>query len=170
MNAADLKERITMPELLKHYGIPHSSKRISCPLHNGKDKNFSFNDHFYRCFVCGKSGDVISFAMEYNNLTFRQAMLEISNILHSAEDPNEDQRKIKREALKTKLSKMKQQLSEMIEQKHKAEDIIETQKPTDPDVYPSEEFLNALGNIGWLRVKIACLHEEMKELEVKLGE
>ena len=34
--------------------------RCPCPIHNGKDYNMSFNKDYYKCFVCGEGGDVIS--------------------------------------------------------------------------------------------------------------
>lgn len=45
--------------------------RIPCPLHDGKDYNFSFGDSWYKCFVCGGAGDVISFVKETQHLATR---------------------------------------------------------------------------------------------------
>ena len=38
--------------------------RCPCPIHNGKDFNFSYNSRWFKCFVCGASGDVISFVKQ----------------------------------------------------------------------------------------------------------
>lgn len=38
--------------------------RIPCPIHNGKDYNFAFGTDWYKCYVCGAAGDVISFVKE----------------------------------------------------------------------------------------------------------
>lgn len=40
---------------------PPRRNRIPCPIHNGRDYNFSFTDSGYKCFVCNESGDVIKF-------------------------------------------------------------------------------------------------------------
>ena len=78
--ASEIKRAVTMPELLKHYGFSDGSKkRIRCPLHNGKDRNFSFNDASFRCWVCGKSGSVIDFVMQYFGLDFPEAMSKIND-------------------------------------------------------------------------------------------
>lgn len=45
--------------------------RCPCPIHNGDDYNFSFNDRFYKCFVCGASGDVISLVKDVCDLKTR---------------------------------------------------------------------------------------------------
>jgi DNA primase len=47
-----------------------------CPFHNEKSPSFTVNDDkaFYHCFGCGQHGDVISFAMETEGLTFPEAI------------------------------------------------------------------------------------------------
>lgn len=46
-----------------------------CPFHNEKTPSFSVNreKQIYHCFGCGKGGGVISFIMEVENLSFRDA-------------------------------------------------------------------------------------------------
>ncbi len=51
-----------------------------CPFH--KDTNPSFmvstSKNIYKCFVCGAGGNVIKFYMEYNKLTYGEAVYELS--------------------------------------------------------------------------------------------
>ena len=51
-----------------------------CPFH--QEKSGSFNVHqekqFYKCFGCGAGGDVINFVMEYENVTFVEAITSLS--------------------------------------------------------------------------------------------
>ena len=56
-----------------HFGL--------CPFHNERSASFSVNQQrqMYHCFGCGKSGDVISFVMEYENYTFREALKLLSD-------------------------------------------------------------------------------------------
>lgn len=51
-----------------HFGL--------CPFHNEKSASFSVNQQrqMYHCFGCGKSGNVITFIMEYENYTFQEAL------------------------------------------------------------------------------------------------
>lgn len=51
-----------------HFGL--------CPFHNEKSASFSVNQpkQMYHCFGCGKSGNVITFVMEYENYTFQEAL------------------------------------------------------------------------------------------------
>lgn len=53
--------------------------RCPCPIHNGKDYNFSLTDSGYKCFVCGASGDVIALVKEICELSTRaDAMKKIN--------------------------------------------------------------------------------------------
>lgn len=47
-----------------------------CPFHHEKTPSFAVNaaDKFYHCFGCGRSGDVITFIKEYENVDFMGAV------------------------------------------------------------------------------------------------
>lgn len=47
-----------------------------CPFHDEKTPSFSVSPHkqFYHCFGCGVSGSAIGFLMEYDHLTFPEAV------------------------------------------------------------------------------------------------
>ena len=47
-----------------------------CPFHNEKSASFSVSPgkQMYYCFGCGAGGNVLTFLMEYENLTFPEAM------------------------------------------------------------------------------------------------
>lgn len=51
-----------------------------CPFHNEKTGSFSVNKNMqiYKCFGCGKAGNVFTFMMEYDNLTFVEAVKELA--------------------------------------------------------------------------------------------
>ncbi len=77
--AEQIKGMLTMEDVLRMYGFETSSYgRIPCPLHNGHDKNFSYNEKFFKCFVCGAGGSVIDFVMKLFDIPFRQAILRIN--------------------------------------------------------------------------------------------
>lgn len=51
-----------------------------CPFHNEKTGSFSVSPQkqMYYCFGCGKGGNVFSFLMEYENMTFKEAVEELA--------------------------------------------------------------------------------------------
>ena len=78
--ANEIKSRLTMPQVLEHYGFKiNRSKRIPCPLHNGDDANCGVKEHYIHCFVCGESADAIKFVMRYFGLDFKSAISKLNN-------------------------------------------------------------------------------------------
>ena len=47
-----------------------------CPFHNEKSPSFSVSGHkqMFYCFGCGEGGNVFSFLMKYDSLTFMEAV------------------------------------------------------------------------------------------------
>lgn len=52
-----------------------------CPFHNEKSPSFSVSasKQMYYCFGCGAGGNVFTFLMEYENLTFREALGQLAD-------------------------------------------------------------------------------------------
>lgn len=78
--ANEIHRTITMEDAIRFYSPSTTirQRRCPCPIHNGKDYNLSFTDNAYKCFVCGSSGDVITFVKEVCELATRvDAMREI---------------------------------------------------------------------------------------------
>ena len=82
--ADEIHDTVTMDEVLDLYvpGVPRRHHRMPCPIHDGKDPNFSYTPHGYKCFVCGASGDVIAFVKDVLGLSTRaDAMRRINSDL-----------------------------------------------------------------------------------------
>lgn len=71
--AQAIRDTVTMDDVLDAYcpGIQRRNHRMPCPIHNGKDPNFSYTRTGYKCFVCGASGDVVAFVMDITGLRSR---------------------------------------------------------------------------------------------------
>ena len=74
-----------------------------CPFHHEKTPSFAVNaaDKYYHCFGCGKSGDVITFVKEYENVDFHQAV-EILASRAGLEVPARDDKSAEETLLKKK--------------------------------------------------------------------
>lgn len=80
---------VTMEDVLSTYSpsTPRRGHRCPCPIHNGKDYNFSYTENGYKCFVCNASGDVISFVKEVCELSTRlEAIKRICQDFHLGVD------------------------------------------------------------------------------------
>ena len=53
-----------------------------CPFHNEKTPSFTVSPtkQFYHCFGCGAHGSALSFMMEYDRLSFPEAVEELATI------------------------------------------------------------------------------------------
>lgn len=69
-----------------------------CPFHNEKTGSFNVNKNMqiYKCFGCGKAGNVFTFMMEYDNLSFPEAVQELASragvTLPEIQESEEDKR------------------------------------------------------------------------------
>lgn len=77
-----IKENVTMLDVLNMCGIQTRGKqedRIPCPIHVGRNKNFSYMERGFHCFKCDAKGDVIKFIELYKNVDFKTAIDLINN-------------------------------------------------------------------------------------------
>lgn len=77
---SEIKDRLTMPEVLERYGISvNRQRRIPCPLHGGTtDANCGVKDRYIHCFVCGESADVIGFVQRHFDVDFSTAIKKLN--------------------------------------------------------------------------------------------
>jgi DNA primase len=77
MTRVDIVEVIDSRVPLKKAGREHTA---CCPFHNEKTPSFtvSSNKQFYHCFGCGAHGTAVGFLMEYEHLSFPEAVEELA--------------------------------------------------------------------------------------------
>lgn len=73
----DIVDVISSYVNLKKSGSNHTGL---CPFHNEKTPSFSVSGgkQMYYCFGCGAGGNVFTFLMEYENLTFPEALEQLA--------------------------------------------------------------------------------------------
>ena len=79
-----LKNKITLSNIIgKNVKIiSHGRNKVACcPFHKEKTPSFHINDErgFYHCFGCGAHGDIISFIMQQDNLSFKESIEKLAN-------------------------------------------------------------------------------------------
>ena len=78
MKSEEIKEAYSMRDVLERYGIrPNRSGFIRCPFHKEKTASMKIYKDSYYCFGCGAHGDVFDFVSAMDDLSFREAFLEL---------------------------------------------------------------------------------------------
>ncbi len=75
----EVKNKLDIVEVIgKYVALRHGGKNMKglCPFHGEKSPSFMVNPELqiYKCFGCGKSGDVISFVQEIEGLDFGETL------------------------------------------------------------------------------------------------
>jgi DNA primase len=82
-NAEHIKESVDIKQVLKSEGFTVDARgKCACPVHQGKDKNFSIKNGIGTCWsACGgKSWDAIGLLMELRKFTYPEALEEMARI------------------------------------------------------------------------------------------
>ncbi|MBT3400185.1 MAG: DNA primase, partial [Rhodospirillaceae bacterium] len=81
----ELRTRLPVSEVVgKKVRLVRKGREFAglCPFHNEKTPSFTVNDDkaFYHCFGCGQHGDVITFVMETDGLSFPEAIERLAGL------------------------------------------------------------------------------------------
>lgn len=105
----ELKQRNDIVDVVNGY-VPLTQKGKThwacCPFHHEKTPSFSVNrsGQFFKCYGCGKGGDVITFVQEIDSLTFMEAVQLLAKrvgmeVPHSYRDSETELKKKQREQM-----------------------------------------------------------------------
>lgn len=87
MNSEEIKAAYSMRDVLERYGIqPNRSGFIRCPFHKEKTASMKIYKDSYYCFGCGAHGDVFDFVSAMDNLSFREAFLDLGGTYEHKEE------------------------------------------------------------------------------------
>ncbi|RTK92605.1 MAG: toprim domain-containing protein [Rickettsiales bacterium] len=86
----------------------------TCPFHNEKSGSFTVNSqkNIYKCFGCGKSGDSITFLMEYKKIEFKEAVKILAEKYNIMGEDNEKPKQAYKRPQKKQSSKLSEKLIE----------------------------------------------------------
>jgi len=81
----EIKQKIDIVEVIGKYITVKKRGRhylANCPFHGEKTPSFTISPELqiFKCFGCGKAGDVFSFVQEYEHVDFREALEDMAKI------------------------------------------------------------------------------------------
>ncbi len=77
----EIKSSNDIVDVIREYINLDDKFKALCPFHNDHSPSFSVHKdkQIYKCFTCGKSGNVITFVMDFNNISFMEALKLLAN-------------------------------------------------------------------------------------------
>lgn len=121
MNKEEIKDTYSMHEIVERYGFhPNRSGFISCPFHKEKTASMKIYKDSYYCFGCGESGDIFTFIMNMDNLTFKEAFSSLGGTCGEPEDFSSKLRRYRA----TKEREMKRKQKEKMRTKRQLNNIL----------------------------------------------
>ena len=81
MTREDIKAIYPMREVIARYGLsPNRAGFILCPFHKEKSQSMKIYEQSYFCFGCGSTGDVFTFIMRMDNISFKEAFYQLGGV------------------------------------------------------------------------------------------
>ena len=169
-----IKDRLTMREVLEHYGYS-IKKRIPCPLHIGGDNNFEIKEKSYCCHSHCGSGDIITFVQKLFNLSFPDALRKIDtdfglNIYgdHTFEDLRRSHYKqmsikAERERKKHQKETAENEYWKAFDEWKRLDDNRHIYKPKSPDEELHPLFVESLQKLSSQEYLVDCLDVRRKQ-------
>ena len=101
--AQEIRDRVSMEEILDLYGYKTRRGSMCCPFHGEKNPSLKVYPRTggWHCFGCNRGGSVIDFVMEHENCSFPAAVRAIDGSLRlGLLDPTEDPMEARKERQK----------------------------------------------------------------------
>ena len=81
----EIKQKLNIVDVINRY-LPLKKRGHNhlacCPFHGEKTPSFTVSEELqiFKCFGCGKSGDIFTFLQEYERIDFREALTELAQM------------------------------------------------------------------------------------------
>lgn len=80
MTKEEIKDLYSMKDILERYGLPQPNRAgfICCPFHKGdREPSMKIYPKDFHCFACQANGDIFTFVMLMDGLSFKEAFKEL---------------------------------------------------------------------------------------------
>ena len=149
----DLIDRSDITEIIgKRIEIKKAGKeyKACCPFHNEKTPSFTISPEkgFYHCFGCGAHGTSLGFLMDYEKLTFVEAIEELAKMLGMEVPKSSEDIKITKK--QTNLKSLLNEVSDYFQSNLKSsKNAIEYLKDRGIDGKTAKEFCIGYSKNSW---------------------
>ena len=95
----NIQRKVNIVDVIQNY-LPVEKKGKNyfaiCPFHDDHNPSLSISPEkqIYTCFVCGASGNVFNFVMNYENISFTSAVIKVANLVGINLDIKQDKKEI----------------------------------------------------------------------------
>lgn len=112
MTKEEIKELYSMRDILERYGLPKPNRSgfIRCPFHQGdREASMKIYPKDFNCFACAVNGDIFTFVMMMEDISFREAFQELGGTYEHESGLSKYQIQRQKAIRKQKRLEMKQQ-------------------------------------------------------------
>jgi DNA primase len=87
MEISEIKQNLSLSQILHHYGLKPKNNMLNCPFHEDKTASLQVNleKQFYKCHACGAKGDQIQWVQDYEKITKHEAIVKCGQLANSQE-------------------------------------------------------------------------------------
>ena len=161
MTTDEIKQSVSMPEIVERYGIRIDRKGFCCcPFHKEKTGSMKIYKSSYNCFGCGANGDVFSFVMGMDHCDFKTAYKALGG---SYKQQTDRQRNLHHYHLqKRKENEIKQRQRAELEKREIIEEIKMQQLFKKLSPVFSDDWCDAVNRLEYLYYRLELLTEEKR--------
>lgn len=93
MTVEEIKQSITMKDVLERYGVKvNRNNMCCCPIHGERHPSMKVFPDGFNCFACGANGDIFSFIQIKEECSFKEAFISLGGTY--AKSPNKTKNKL----------------------------------------------------------------------------
>lgn len=159
MTSDEIKQSVSMRELVERYGIHIDRKGFCCcPFHKEKTASMKIYKSSYNCFGCGANGDVFSFLMGMEHCDFKTAYKSLGG---SYKQQSDHQRNLYHYHLQKRKEDEIKRLQRIEQEKKEVTEEIRMQKLF-KKLSPvfSDDWCEAVNRLEYLFYKLEYLTEK----------
>ena len=93
MTLEEIKQTVTMKDVLSRYGVEVKGNTCCCPIHKERHPSMQIFKDGYKCHACQAHGDIFAFIQEMEGCDFKMAFKLLGG---TYQHENETERKLKK--------------------------------------------------------------------------